>query len=65
MIHPESQTRFSLLIFTDLVGSADLKARHGVPAYSAALRVQNDHFKRLARECRGVVNELQTLLYAA
>ena len=54
MSQPESPTRFAVLIFTDLVGSTDLKARHGVPAYSAALRVHNDHFERLARECRGL-----------
>src|SRR5262245_12220381 len=48
----ESETRFAVLLFTDIVGSTDLKSRHGVPAYSAALRVHNDHFERLAHECR-------------
>ncbi len=49
---PASETRFAVLIFTDIVDSADLKARHGIPAYSAALRIHNDHFVCLARECR-------------
>jgi len=49
-----SETRFVVLIFTDIVGSTDLKARHGVPAYSAALRIHNEHFERLARDCRGI-----------
>ena len=54
MSQTASETRFAVLIFTDIVGSTDLKARHGVPAYSAALRVHNDHFERIARECRGI-----------
>jgi len=54
MPHSESETRSAILVFTDLVGSTDLKVRHGVPAYSAALKVHNDHFERLAGECRGV-----------
>jgi class 3 adenylate cyclase len=44
-------TRFAVLLFTDIVGSTDLKERHGVPAYSAALVTYNGHFQRLAREC--------------
>src|SRR5439155_23106490 len=50
-----SETRFAVLLFTDIVGSTDLKARHGVPAYSAALRIHNYHFERLARQCRDIV----------
>jgi len=48
----ESETRFAVLLFTDIVGSTELKLRHGVPAYSASLRVHNDHFERLAYGCR-------------
>jgi class 3 adenylate cyclase len=51
---PPSETRFAVLLFTDIVGSTDLKARHGVPAYRAALRVHNDHFERVIHECRGI-----------
>ena len=43
-----SETRFAVLLFTDIVGSTDLKLRHGVPAYGEALRVHNGHFERLA-----------------
>ena len=49
-----SETRFAVLFFTDIVGSTDLKARHGVPAYRAALATHNSHFERLVRECRGL-----------
>ena len=49
-----SETRFAVLFFTDIVGSTDLKARHGVPAYRDALRTHNDHFERIVRECRGL-----------
>jgi class 3 adenylate cyclase len=49
-----SETRFAILLFTDIVGSADLKMRHGVPAFRDALRTHNGHFERLARECRGI-----------
>ena len=51
---PASETRFAVLLFSDIVGSTDLKARHGVPAYRAALQVHNDHFERCVRECRGL-----------
>ncbi len=44
------ETRFAVLLFTDIVGSTELKARHGVPAYSEALRAHNGHFERIARE---------------
>lgn len=49
-----SDTRFAVLFFTDIVGSTDLKARHGVPAYRDALGIHNAHFERLVRESRGV-----------
>ena len=49
-----SQTRFAVLLFTDIVGSTDLKARHGVQVFSEALRTHNGHFERLAHECRGI-----------
>ena len=48
---PGSETRFAVLLFTDIVDSTELKGRHGVPAYSAALRTHNAHFERLAHEC--------------
>ena len=48
---PAPETRFAVLLFTDIVGSTELKARHGVPAYSEALRTHNAHFERIAREC--------------
>ncbi len=51
---PVPQTRFAVLLFTDIVGSTDLKAKHGVPVFSKALRVHNEHFERLAGECRGI-----------
>ena len=51
---PGVETRFAVLLFSDIVGSTDLKQRHGVPAFSEALRVHNGHFERLARECRGI-----------
>ena len=51
---PGVETRFAVLLFSDIVGSTDLKARHGVPAFTAALRVHNGHFERIARECRGL-----------
>src|SRR4030095_1772919 len=35
---PGTETRFAVLLFTDIVASTALKARHGVPAYSAALK---------------------------
>ena len=50
----DSETRFAVLLFTDIVGSTDLKARHGVPAFRIALRTHNEHFERIARECRGI-----------
>ncbi|MCX6878942.1 MAG: protein kinase [Verrucomicrobia bacterium] len=46
-----SDTRFAVLLFTDIVGCAALKQRYGVPAYSEALVTHNRHFERLAREC--------------
>jgi class 3 adenylate cyclase len=51
-----SEARFAILLFTDIVGSSELKARHGVPAYSEALRIHNGHFERLARECLNTRN---------
>jgi WD40 repeat protein/class 3 adenylate cyclase len=51
---PTTETRFAVLLFTDIVGSTELKARHGVQAYSEALRTHNGHFERLAHECRHV-----------
>ncbi len=42
--------RFSVLIFTDIVGSTDLKVRHGVPAYGEALDIHNRLFEQFARE---------------
>ena len=49
-----SETRFAVLLFTDLVGSTDLKQRHGVPVFAEALRIHNGHFERLIGECRGL-----------
>jgi class 3 adenylate cyclase len=46
-----AETRFAVLLFTDIVGSTDMKERYGVPAFSAALVTHNRHFERLAREC--------------
>ena len=51
---PADGNRFTVLIFTDIVGSTDMKNRCGVPAYSEALRIHNGHFERLARECRNI-----------
>ena len=48
---PGSETRFAVLLFTDIVDSTGLKARHGVPPFSEALRTHNGHFERIAREC--------------
>ena len=48
------ETRFAVLLFTDIVGSTELKLRHGVPAYSEALLTHNGHFERLARDCRNI-----------
>jgi WD40 repeat protein/class 3 adenylate cyclase len=45
-------TRFAVLVFSDIVGSTDLKARHGVPVYREALRIHNLHFEELARQCQ-------------
>ncbi len=56
---PDTETRFAVLLFTDIVGSTELKARHGVPAYSEALRAHNGHFERIARDCLNV-RTLQT-----
>ena len=53
---PALETRFAVLLFTDIVGSTELKARHGVPAYSEALRTHNGHFERLAHECRNIAS---------
>jgi serine/threonine protein kinase/class 3 adenylate cyclase len=55
MTQPTSKTRFAVLFFTDIVGSTDLKVRYGVPAYSEALRIHNDHFERIAGECHGIL----------
>jgi class 3 adenylate cyclase len=46
-----AETRFAVLLFTDIVGATGLKERYGVPAFSAALVTHNRHFERLAREC--------------
>ena len=51
---PTAASRFAVLLFSDIVGSTELKARYGVPAYSAALRTHNGHFERIARDCRRV-----------
>ena len=48
---PAPETRFAVLLFTDIVGSTELKARHGVPAYTEALRTHNGHFERIAHDC--------------
>ena len=47
-------TRFAILLFTDIVGSTHLKTTHGLPAFREALRTHNEHFERIARECRGI-----------
>ncbi len=47
----DTETHFAVLLFTDIVGSTELKSRHGVPAYSLALRAHNGHFERIARTC--------------
>jgi serine/threonine protein kinase/class 3 adenylate cyclase len=49
-----TKSRFAILLFSDIVGSTDLKALHGVPIYRAALQTHNGHFERIARECRGI-----------
>jgi class 3 adenylate cyclase len=54
MIAPE--TRFAVLIFTDIVGSTELKTHHGVPAYREALGVHNRHFESLAATSPGFRN---------
>ena len=51
---PDTETRFAVLLFTDIVGSTELKARHGVPAYSEALRAHNGHFERIAHDCLNI-----------
>jgi WD40 repeat protein len=51
---PPVETRFAVLLFTDIVGSTDLKVRFGVPAFGEALRVHNGHFERLAGQFRGI-----------
>ena len=48
------KTRFAVLLFSDIVDSTDLKTRHGVPAYSVALRTHNGHFEQIARDCQGI-----------
>jgi class 3 adenylate cyclase len=48
------ETRFAVLLFTDIVGATDLKARYGVPAFSNALRTHNGHFERLIQSCRNL-----------
>ena len=50
----DAGNRFTVLIFTDIVGSTDMKNRFGVPAYSEALRIHNGHFETLARECPNI-----------
>ncbi|MCX6879251.1 MAG: protein kinase [Verrucomicrobia bacterium] len=46
-----AETRFAVLLFTDIVGCAAMKVRYGVPAFSEALLTHNRHFEGLAREC--------------
>jgi class 3 adenylate cyclase len=46
-------TRFAVLIFTDIIDSAGLKTRYGVPAYREALAIHNRHFERLAAASPG------------
>ncbi|MCX6879263.1 MAG: hypothetical protein NTW21_36485 [Verrucomicrobia bacterium] len=46
-----AETRFAVLLFTDIVGCAALKVHYGVPAFSEALVTHNRHFEGLAREC--------------
>lgn len=50
----DAGNRFTVLLFTDIVGSTEIKNRCGVPAYSEALRIHNGHFERLARDCRNI-----------
>jgi hypothetical protein len=50
----EPRTRFTVLLFTDIVDAVALKTRYGVPAFAAALQVNNTHFERLAQEISGV-----------
>jgi class 3 adenylate cyclase len=53
-VRPTETSRFAVLLFTDIVGSTELNARHGVEGYSEALRTHNRHFERLARQCHGI-----------
>jgi class 3 adenylate cyclase len=48
------ETRFAVLLFTDIVDSTELKCMHGAPAFKDALEIHNRHFERAADECRGV-----------
>jgi WD40 repeat protein/class 3 adenylate cyclase len=46
-----NETRFAVLLCTDIVDSSALKARHGAVAFSEALRIHNGHVERLAHAC--------------
>ncbi len=48
MASPE--TSFAVLLFSDIVGSSDLKAKHGAMAYLSAAELHNALFERLATE---------------
>ncbi len=45
-----SETRFAVLLFSDIVGSTDLKSQHGAMAYLAAAELHNALFERFAAE---------------
>lgn len=50
---PEQGTRLAVLLFTDIVGSTDLKSRLGDSAYKRLLDRQNQLFETGAREISG------------
>ena len=45
-----TETRFAVLLFSDIVGSTDLKAQRGAVAYLAAAELHNALFERIAAE---------------
>ncbi len=45
-----SETRFAVLLFSDIVGSTDLKSQHGAMVYLTASELHNALFERLATE---------------
>lgn len=51
---PREESRFAVLLFTDIVGSTEINARYGVEAFGEALRTHNEHFERIASECHGI-----------